>query len=89
MGAWNYLQITEGLEAFLTALFTRQLGYSMEEVKIICAKIRAEMKDPKLHAMFHVYVFAPNQGQNAYLNPIVMLHTEENRSRRHHKKSQI
>jgi len=54
VGAWNYLQITEGLEAFTYALFTRHLGYSQKEVDVVCSKIRAEMKDPKLHAMFHL-----------------------------------
>ncbi|KAL8780676.1 MAG: hypothetical protein Q9194_000779 [Teloschistes cf. exilis] len=55
-GAWNYLQIMEGLEAFTFALFTKQLGYSKAEVEVICAKIRSEMKDPKLHIMFHLHV---------------------------------
>ena len=54
IGAWNYLQVQEGLEAFWYALFTRQLGYSREEVDVLCAKVRAEMKDPKMHAMFHL-----------------------------------
>jgi len=54
VGAWNYLQISEGLEAFTYALFTRQLGYSQKEVDVICANIRAEMKDPNMHAMFHL-----------------------------------
>lgn len=52
----NYVQIMEGLEAFTYALFTRQLGYSQAEVEVICAKIRKELKDPKLHAMFHLHV---------------------------------
>ncbi|KAI9723231.1 MAG: hypothetical protein M1812_001113 [Candelaria pacifica] len=56
VGAWNYLQIMEGLEAFTFALFTRQLGYSHEEVQKICSDIRKEMKDPKMHAFFHLYV---------------------------------
>lgn len=47
----------EGLEAFTYALFTRHLGYSQEEVDVICADIRKEMKDPKMHAMFYLYVF--------------------------------
>ncbi|KAI4200862.1 MAG: hypothetical protein LQ350_003664 [Teloschistes chrysophthalmus] len=55
-GAWNYLQIMEGLEAFTFALFTKQLGYSKAEVEVICAKIRSEMKDPKLHIMFYLHV---------------------------------
>lgn len=57
VGAWNYLQIMEGLEGFTYALFTRQLGYTQKEVEVICANIRKEMKDPKMHAMFHLYVF--------------------------------
>ncbi|KAK3169291.1 hypothetical protein OEA41_008674 [Lepraria neglecta] len=56
IGAWNYLQIQEGLEAFWYALFTRQLGYSQREVDVLCAKVRAELKDPKLHSLFHLYV---------------------------------
>ncbi|KAL8764187.1 MAG: hypothetical protein Q9184_000156 [Pyrenodesmia sp. 2 TL-2023] len=56
VGAWNYLQIMEGLEGFTYALFTRHLGYSKAEVEVICANIRKEMKDPKMHAMFHLHV---------------------------------
>lgn len=56
VGAWNYLQIVEGLEGFTYALFTRQLGYTQKEVEVICANIRKEMKDPKMHAMFHLHV---------------------------------
>ncbi|KAL8973204.1 MAG: hypothetical protein Q9183_000106 [Haloplaca sp. 2 TL-2023] len=56
VGAWNYLQIMEGLEAFTFQLFTQHLGYSKAEVEVICANIRKEMKDPKLHIMFHLHV---------------------------------
>ncbi|KAL8734857.1 MAG: hypothetical protein Q9166_001209 [cf. Caloplaca sp. 2 TL-2023] len=56
VGAWNFLQIMEGLEAFTFALFTRQLGMSKEEVEVICAKIRSEIKNPKIHAMFYLHV---------------------------------
>ncbi|KAL8710967.1 MAG: hypothetical protein Q9220_004566 [cf. Caloplaca sp. 1 TL-2023] len=55
-GAWNYLQIMEGLEAFTYALFTRHLGYSKAEVEVICMKIRNEIKDPRVHVMFHLHV---------------------------------
>ena len=54
VGAWNYLQIMEGLEAFTYALFTRVLGYTQQEVDVVCAKIRKEMKDPKMHAYFYL-----------------------------------
>ncbi|KAI4289606.1 MAG: hypothetical protein L6R35_001117 [Caloplaca aegaea] len=56
IGAWNYLQIMQGLEGFTYALFTRRLGYSKAEVEVICANVRKEMKDPKLHAMYHLHV---------------------------------
>ena len=48
----------EGLEAFTYALFTRVLGYTQQEVDVVCAKIRKEMKDPKMHAFFYMYVSA-------------------------------
>ena len=54
VGAWNYLQITEGLEAFTYALFSRVLGYSQKEIDVICSKIRKEMKDPRMHAYFYL-----------------------------------
>ena len=56
VGAWNYLQIMEGLEAFTLALFTREAGYTVDEVKVICANIRKEIKDPKMHVMFYLHV---------------------------------
>ncbi|KAL9070259.1 MAG: hypothetical protein Q9161_004952 [Pseudevernia consocians] len=56
VGAWNYLQIMEGLEAFTYALFTRVLDYSQQEVDVVCAKIRKEMRDPQMHAYFHMHV---------------------------------
>ena len=54
IGAWNYLQLMEGVESFLYALFTRRLGYTKEEVELLCTRIKKEMKDPKLHAMVYM-----------------------------------
>ncbi|KAL9637955.1 MAG: hypothetical protein Q9204_001681 [Flavoplaca sp. TL-2023a] len=56
VGAWNFLQIMEGLEGFTYALFTRNLGMSKAEVEVICANIRKEIKNPAMHAMFHLHV---------------------------------
>ncbi|CAF9922632.1 MAG: hypothetical protein HETSPECPRED_005107 [Heterodermia speciosa] len=56
VGAWNYLQVMEGIEGFLYRLFTNKLGYSSSEVELMCVKIRADMKDPKMHAMMFVHV---------------------------------
>ena len=54
IGAWNYLQCMEGLEAFTYALFTRVLGYSQAEVDVVCAKIREDMKNPKMHTFVYL-----------------------------------
>ncbi|KAL8935196.1 MAG: hypothetical protein Q9211_004827, partial [Gyalolechia sp. 1 TL-2023] len=56
VGAWNFLQINEGLEAFTLALFTREVGFSVDEVTVICSDIRKEIKDPKMHCMFYLHV---------------------------------
>ena len=44
----------ENLEGILYRLFTTALGYSQKEVEVTCAKIRADINDPKMHAMIHV-----------------------------------
>ena len=52
VGAWNYLQTMEGMESFFMAVFTRMLNYRKEEVDVLCAQVRANLKDPKFHAYF-------------------------------------
>ncbi|MCJ1368523.1 hypothetical protein MMC16_007667 [Acarospora aff. strigata] len=56
VGAWNYLQYVEGLEAFMMALYTRMLGWTPDEVDLFLAQVRAEAKDPKIHSMYYVHV---------------------------------
>ena len=53
IGAWNFLQINEGLEGLSMLTFT-SMGYTEEEVKVMCAKMRAEFKDPKIHTLFYL-----------------------------------
>ncbi|MCJ1306948.1 hypothetical protein MMC25_000592 [Agyrium rufum] len=56
IGAWNFLQIMEGLEGFCYAIFSRMLGYTKEEVDVLCAKIRSELRDPKQHVLVYLYL---------------------------------
>ena len=46
----------EGLEAFCYQIFTRMLGYRKEEVEVLCAGIRQEIKNPKVHALVWLHV---------------------------------
>ena len=44
----------EGLESFFMAVFTRILNYRREEVDVLCAQVRQNLKDPKYHTYFTV-----------------------------------
>lgn len=48
VGAWNYAQIIDNLEGFFLYLFTTELGWSKDEVLLMCEKARAQLKDPKV-----------------------------------------
>ncbi|KAL9009922.1 MAG: hypothetical protein Q9173_005091 [Seirophora scorigena] len=52
VGAWNLVQIEEGLEAFTLRLFTQTLGWRTEEVQVLLAEVRKNLRDPKVHAQF-------------------------------------
>ncbi|KAI9806983.1 MAG: hypothetical protein M1833_002641 [Piccolia ochrophora] len=66
VGAWNLLQILEGLEGFSLALFTRTLGWSLEEVQVLLAQVRKDLRDPAIHMQldFHVvYARKPTEDE--------------------------
>ncbi|PMD64476.1 S-adenosyl-L-methionine-dependent methyltransferase [Hyaloscypha bicolor E] len=57
IGAWNYLIVTEGLEALSLRLFTKVLGWNKEEVEVLCAKVRTELKtNRKIHPLYKYHV---------------------------------
>ena len=56
VGAWNFLQLNEGLDGMIAYLFSRELGYSKEEIDVLAAAMRKQIKDPKIHSFFWMYV---------------------------------
>ncbi|KAK3366151.1 S-adenosyl-L-methionine-dependent methyltransferase [Lasiosphaeria ovina] len=50
LGAWNNNNISNGLEAFMLAVGTRGLGWSADDIAVLAAKARADLKDRKIHA---------------------------------------
>lgn len=52
LGRWNEVNLVEGMEGFSLALMTRALGWSKEEVEVLCAKVRNDLKDRSIHAYF-------------------------------------
>lgn len=53
---WNLENMAPALEGFSMALFTRVLGWSKEEVQTFLIDVRKELKDPKIHAYWPMYV---------------------------------
>lgn len=54
LGEWCRESLTSGLEGLTTALFTRGLGWSPEEVLVFCAKVREEIRSKRVHAYMSV-----------------------------------
>ncbi len=52
LGAWNFMQIDEGLEAFTLRLFTKVLGWDVQEVQVLLAMVRKDLKNRRVHAQF-------------------------------------
>ncbi|KAH0436351.1 methyltransferase domain-containing protein [Colletotrichum camelliae] len=56
MGLWTQASLLPGIEGMSLALMTREMGWSKEETLILCAEVRKELKDPKIHAYWNGYV---------------------------------
>ncbi|KAK4222599.1 methyltransferase domain-containing protein [Podospora fimiseda] len=56
IGLWNGENVGSGLEGFLMAALTRALGWTKEEVDVLAAKARADVKDRSIHAYWPVVV---------------------------------
>ncbi|KAJ3952112.1 hypothetical protein N0V92_011452 [Colletotrichum tropicale] len=56
VGMLNLIQTLDGLEAFSLKLFCDVLGQTKEEVLVMLAKVRQEIKSNALHAMFDHHV---------------------------------
>lgn len=54
IGMCNLAQILDGLEAFSLRLFCGVLKWTEEEVHVLLAKVRQELKSGKIHALFNL-----------------------------------
>jgi hypothetical protein len=52
VGGWNLTQVSNGLEGLSMRLYTGVLGWGEAEVKAMLEKVRADLADPRVHAMF-------------------------------------
>ncbi|KAF2493239.1 S-adenosyl-L-methionine-dependent methyltransferase [Lophium mytilinum] len=56
LGRWNLVNITDGMEGFCLALLTRVLDWKKEEVDILCAKVKSDLKNRAIHGYFEIPV---------------------------------
>jgi hypothetical protein len=50
LGLWSLADFDEGLEGMTLALFTRVLGWSVEEYTVLLAKARTDLRNRRIHA---------------------------------------
>ena len=50
VGAFNLVQLRQGLEGFSMALFTRVLNWSPDEVQVLLSKVRKDLDNRNIHA---------------------------------------
>lgn len=56
IGAWVLENFDGGVETFCLALFTRFLGWSLEEVKALAEELKVEFRNRNYHTYFDMYV---------------------------------
>lgn len=56
IGSWNLVEIEDGLEAFTVRIFTQFLGWKLEEVQVLLANVRKDLRNPRIHMLFELYV---------------------------------
>ncbi|KAF5667186.1 methyltransferase [Fusarium heterosporum] len=56
LGAWELENISSGLDGLSSAVFTRVLGWSKEELDVLLTKVRREIRDRSIHSYWPIYV---------------------------------
>ncbi|KAL2133431.1 hypothetical protein VTI74DRAFT_2357 [Chaetomium olivicolor] len=56
VGQFNIMQVLHGLEAFSLRLFVDVLKWRVEEVTVLLANVRNELKDPNIHPQVNFHV---------------------------------
>lgn len=54
VGKFEYLNMTEGVEALSLRVFTKGLAWSPEMVQLFLMDVRKQVKDRKVHSYYHL-----------------------------------
>lgn len=72
IGAYNRMGWEDGIEGWAMFLFTNVLGWQREEVQVLIAGIRKELRDPTIHGW--QYMLVPEERPIPLHELILMLH---------------
>ncbi|KAI9684766.1 MAG: hypothetical protein M1829_000141 [Trizodia sp. TS-e1964] len=56
LGSWNMFFVLDSLEAVTIFIYTNVLGWKADEVQVLLAKARSDLKDTSIHAQFDFHV---------------------------------
>lgn len=56
IGAWNIENVVGGLSGLSMLLFTRVLGWTVEELEVFLVEVRKDMKNPAIHGYWKIIV---------------------------------
>lgn len=56
MGAFNLIQFLDNVEALTTRIYVNAWGWSPDEIKVLCAELRSELKNPRMRLQHNYYV---------------------------------
>ncbi|KAL2435003.1 Methyltransferase [Exophiala dermatitidis] len=56
LGHWARAHVETGLENWTLRLLTSVLGWTADEVRILCANVRSEIRNPKVHAIHRMNI---------------------------------
>lgn len=65
VGAFNLISFLDNLEGMTMRIYTTAWGWAPEEVKVLCAQLRKEFKNPRMRIQHNFYVVWAQKPENA------------------------
>ena len=65
IGAFNLIQFLDNLDAISLRTWTAAYGWTVEEIKVLCAQCRTAFKNPRLRIQHNYYVVYGQKPENA------------------------
>lgn len=62
-----YEILSKNLHGLSAALFTRGLGWSVEQLEVFLIDVRRELKDPSVHTYWPLLVYTPSPAETEEL----------------------